>query len=151
MKYQTFHFCNLFVVAWNNQIIRKMRDLILLWNNTVKKRSQFTWHKIMVTIEDTSTYIYNTIDYIIKRILIKTDQENIKHLDSVCVLWANQWILCKRLPSDQEVQNVDEPLLLSQGSLGSYIEHCGHPPGNHRELEPQEIHTPQNGGSVHGD
>lgn len=40
----------------------------------------------MVTIEDTSTYMYNTIDYIIKTILIKTDQENIKHLDSVCVL-----------------------------------------------------------------
>lgn len=40
----------------------------------------------MVTTEDTSTYMYNTIHYIIKTMLVKTDPENTMPLDSVCVL-----------------------------------------------------------------
>lgn len=40
----------------------------------------------MVTIKYTRIYMYNTIHYIIKTKLVKTDQENIMLSDSVCVL-----------------------------------------------------------------
>lgn len=40
----------------------------------------------MVTIKYTRIYMYNTIHYIIKTKLVKTDQKNIMPSDSVCVL-----------------------------------------------------------------